>query len=589
MDLESSEIAARLQELFVSPSPSPASSGASNRVLDPEGSEIAARLQELFVSPSPSPAASSDPVNSLSSGDDEDFQTHISTLIADEFQRSRPASGLTKRLSTMPPPIQTSASEYPGFDFRSLDYLPDYDSRLMCPICHVPFIEPRRLVCDHIFCNYCFNSHLYTTRGPARDQCPTCRAETTTTTLSVPRVIVNMCNDVKVYCPNRSIGCEDIMTREFAPRHISQCGYERVKCPKPKCTKTTRRKDIADGICRHDTFKCYGCMEIIVAQNPSEHKEQCPASTCYSGGVSRGLEADILHGARCRAANQACPGSAYGCTYLPTGNELQQHTENCLFAKLAPHLNSSAEQISSLKSEIDRQRSEKERLLNGNQRLWEIMIRHIAPAIDDLRSTAQNLSLIPSPPSVVQSPDFSDHPNSRESSHSLPIPSQLPSISHINIANLDQALDMTHPPHPDPVNHLLSLHESLRSDVVSMTSRIDNLTSSFDDLRSLVTESDNRANMMVLNDMLRMKEDLAHTNAALFSTRAQVNWLTRLNGINPSTRQAGFGGNNDGAVNASSNLENFPGPSGSHGQTSSAPEGGRRPSDGHSSQERVKL
>lgn len=73
-------------------------------------------------------------------------------------------------------------------------------------------------------------------------------------------------------------------------------------------------------------------------------------------------------------------------------------------------------------------------------------------------------------------------------------------------------------PSPESTTYLLSLHESLREEVaqkVAQTSRA-------------ITDLDARASMTILNECLRINEDMAHTKAALHSIRMQVQWL-----INP--------------------------------------------------------
>lgn len=67
------------------------------------------------------------------------------------------------------------------------------------------------------------------------------------------------------------------------------------------------------------------------------------------------------------------------------------------------------------------------------------------------------------------------------------------------------------PPFESATHHLLSLHESLREEL--------------DRVSIAVTELDARSNMMILNESLRVKEEMAHTNAAIASMRAHLQWL----------------------------------------------------------------
>ena len=113
--------------------------------------------------------------------------------------------------------------------------------------------------------------------------------------------------------------------------------------------------------------------------------------------------------------------------------------------------------------------------------------------------------------------------------------------------------------------YLLSLHESLREEV--------------NQLSHAITDLDARASMAIMNECLRMKEDIAHTNAAVNSVRMQVQWL-----MNPRLHQ----GTRGGAVRTNSTetegtrtqmASSAAGPSHATGH-SSGPLRPRRPSDG---------
>jgi hypothetical protein len=72
-------------------------------------------------------------------------------------------------------------------------------------------------------------------------------------------------------------------------------------------------------------------------------------------------------------------------------------------------------------------------------------------------------------------------------------------------------------------SYLLSLHESLREQVGQLSHAINDL--------------DARASMAIMNECLRIKEDVALTNAAVNSVRMQVQWL-----MNPRLHQGPRGG-----------------------------------------------
>jgi hypothetical protein len=77
--------------------------------------------------------------------------------------------------------------------------------------------------------------------------------------------------------------------------------------------------------------------------------------------------------------------------------------------------------------------------------------------------------------------------------------------------------------------YLLSLHESLREEV--------------EQIKHNLTDLDARASMALMNECIRMKEDMAHTNAAVNSVRMQVQWLMnpRLHGTRTGAVRANAG------------------------------------------------
>lgn len=77
--------------------------------------------------------------------------------------------------------------------------------------------------------------------------------------------------------------------------------------------------------------------------------------------------------------------------------------------------------------------------------------------------------------------------------------------------------------------YLLSLHESLREEV--------------EQIKHNLTDLDARASMALMNECIRMKEDMAHTNAAVNSVRMQVQWLMnpRLHGARTGAVRANTG------------------------------------------------
>ncbi|PYI06758.1 hypothetical protein BO78DRAFT_314892 [Aspergillus sclerotiicarbonarius CBS 121057] len=355
-------------------------------------------------------------------------------------------------------------------DLRSLETVSSYDDHLMCPICHCPFVRPVRLQCDHVFCQKCLNSAI-TAFAANRDDftCPTCRTPTRGVYLNVPRLLLNMCDDIKVRCPCRNEGCPEIMPRGHVQSHVDKyCGYRLMKCPDSSCNKKTRKKNLSpEGRCLHEPHRCLRCDEYIMEQDYEtsvlrkalrEHIDTCP---------------EVVH---------PCTASKYGCPVKVKRADLATHEQTCPLIAMGPYFEAQNARLDSLELTI--------RHLQQRNEIFEDGIANIrSTLVQSSRALADQES----------SPANSDPPRQESSSNQ----------SQIDSSNLYTATT---------TNYLLSLHESLREEVGQLSHAI--------------TDLDARASMALMNECLRLKEDMAHTNAAVGSIRMQVQWL-----LNPRLHQ----------------------------------------------------
>lgn len=443
------------------------------------------------------------------------IQPHLDTLFA-EFARSRPrispprspvaASTLTRRLSS---PTADKSPPAPPLDLRALDYAQDYDSHLMCPICHVPFIDPVVLECDHTFCQSCLTDYRDGASSDTRTRCPTCRAFLWSAPRKASRLIVNMCHEIKVHCPND--GCTQITPRGFLQRHATaECPHQRLKCPDAECDKLVRRKNFVPDQCVHTTHVECDCGAVIELGRGDwlRHKDdECPntGAKCQNCDkrVATGDSLDGSFGHVCNTDDTpTCPGQEFGCSEDIEPDHLESHTRTCAMAKLAPHLQKQDQLLKSLQEQLTMAKVRNEVLENGFEKIHEVINDNILPRIS---------------PSDQSGGDNSDV----EEIERDEIPS---ATSHRDLLMPAHLRALT--PSPDPElssisqtqQHMLALHESLRGNVTNLEQDISALANQISDL-------DARTSMHLMNETLRIKEDLAHTNAALFSTRAQVQWL----------------------------------------------------------------
>ncbi|KAH8696434.1 putative TRAF-like signal transducer [Talaromyces proteolyticus] len=155
-------------------------------------------------------------------------------------------------------------------DLRALEYVSKYDEHLMCPICHCPFVRPLRLQCDHVFCQKCLNDAITSANSDPRNfRCPSCRSRASEIFGNVPRILINMCDDVQVRCPYSGEGCKEVMSRGHVQLHVDKhCDYRLLECPSLTCTQKTRKKNMtAERKCMHMVLRCEACEEGVMEQD----------------------------------------------------------------------------------------------------------------------------------------------------------------------------------------------------------------------------------------------------------------------------------------------------------------------------------
>lgn len=179
----------------------------------------------------------------------------------------------------------------------------------------------------------------------------------------------------------------------------------------------------------------------------------------------------------CPEAIQSCKAAKYGCQARVKRANITAHEQQCPLVAMSPCFEAQNARIDSLELTI--------RHLQQRNEIFE-------DGISNIRSTLV---------------DSSSSPRSRNRSATASA-----SVSGSGPAS---GPDETN---PNAINYLLSVHESLRTEVGQLSHAI--------------TDLDARASMSIMNESLRIKEDMAHTNAALNSIRMQVQWL-----INPRLHQ----------------------------------------------------
>ncbi|KAJ5654259.1 Zinc fingerRING-type [Penicillium lividum] len=411
-------------------------------------------------------------------------------------------------------------------DLRALDFVTNYDSHLMCPICHCPFVQPVRLQCDHVFCEKCLRSAITTFRSAESDEfpCPSCRTPTSHVSTSVPRLLINMCDEIQVRCPLVAEGCQELIPRGHIQAHVDKyCGYRLMPCPDASCDKKTRRRDLqTENRCRHSYYQCLRCEEDIMEQDYDEHdKELCPSleKLCVDCGSTVLQSALKNHIETCPEVVSPCAASKYGCPVKIRRAEITTHEQQCPLVAIGPYFEAQNNRLDSL----------------------ELTMRHLQQRNEIFEDGMANIRA-----TLVESSRIGDGNSTRSANDAEESADRSSNVFSSNATT-----------------YLLSLHESLRDEVSQMSHAL--------------TDLDARASMTIMNECLRIKEDMAHTNAAVNSIRMQVQWLMNPR-LHNGTRAGSARPNASTGSEARSQLASAPGP-GNVAGPSIGPLRPRRPSD----------
>lgn len=404
-----------------------------------------------------------------------------------DFVVGRPATSPLAAGSLGPSP--SPSRRRPKIDVRLLDYVSHCDNNLTCLICHAPFCRPTRLQCDHIFCRDCLRQSFDSRRLSVRT-CPVCRSpvdfeNSKPKTRSMPRLMLQMLDELVVRCPNHEAGCKAEAKRGDVQHHVDlYCDYTIVECPAEGCSLGIARKDRRKG-CLHGSVACEDCSAIVMEKDLEGHQDNhCSKrmTTCKGCDVEvlrRGLDGHLQNS--CPNTPASCPGQPYGCAFSSIRTAVDAHAEACPIAAMMPFL--------SAQKAAQEQQAAAQKQLERKVCLLESSFAAMQTLLDDTHAAA-------APPA---GPLDLPHPT-------LSPAQQPPEASAPAHAGADQAA-----PFDTPTHHLLSLHESLRDE--------------FTALKTALADLDARTSVLVFNEGLRAKEETAHTNAAINSMRAQLHWL----------------------------------------------------------------
>ncbi len=196
-----------------------------------------------------------------------------------------------------------------------------------CTICTSILTDPiQNECCGQLFCDGCLKEWLQ-----KQKTCPHCR-EANFNFIKDKRT-KRAIDSLKIYCPNRSKGCDKITTLGECNQHLEKCLFVEVSCTK-KCGERILRKELQDhedNKCPNRRVQCQYCTlegmhKKITAKR---HLDKCvgfPVScpkNCEHEKIQRKNLAD--HQKVCSLEPVKCPFFEAGCQEMIPRKDLAAH------------------------------------------------------------------------------------------------------------------------------------------------------------------------------------------------------------------------------------------------------------------------
>lgn len=352
-------------------------------------------------------------------------------------------------------------------DLRALEYVNPYDHNLMCAICYCPFVNAVRLPCEHVFCLRCVNDAMKISGigfRPSSVNCPSCRRMIYASEItSMPKILDRMLDDLMVRCPLKEEGCNEQVQRCEVQQHVDKkCAYSEVECPTEDCMLSILRKDVEKQRCLHGVLQCEDCDQFFMERDLESHRTlHCEAGRTSCPDCKAQVLLRDIH-----QHVQSCPDAIFPCTAAEYGCDFFARR-----AALDQHSRACA--LAKLVPFLQKQN---ERL--GAHEIALKRLRHRNSILETSFSSFQE--------TLSPSADLANAPSSSASASDTG-------------------------PFDSTAHHLLCLQESLREEVSRVSAAL--------------SELDARTTMTVMNESLRVKEDMSHMNAAIGGMRLQLHWL----------------------------------------------------------------
>ncbi|KAF4628022.1 hypothetical protein G7Y89_g10137 [Cudoniella acicularis] len=236
-------------------------------------------------------------------------------------------------------------------DFRAITYDGTIDENLMCPICRCPLVNPVLTDCDHIFCRECIGDSLSHSELCPIDRFPLSLKDL----MKAPKMVFNQLDSLKAKCPC----CNIAFARSMLEHHMEKyCPESLVRCSalhsSKKCAGVVKRR-LSDQGCLHYQVQCPDCMETLEQAQMEDHchtvcKQRLAPCEHCTTIILRHKK--VEHEESCSEVCRPCQWKEYGCSYEAKQDNLQLHNDKCTFKLFGAIAENIKKEVNDLRKEV---------------------------------------------------------------------------------------------------------------------------------------------------------------------------------------------------------------------------------------------
>ncbi|KAI8088699.1 uncharacterized protein BX664DRAFT_295992 [Halteromyces radiatus] len=256
-----------------------------------------------------------------------------------------------------------------SIDLKSVTYVDNVNSNLVCCICQYPFVNPLVSPCGHTFCETCIYQALDSCSQCPIDRSPLCLPDLE----PAVKIIVNMVNELLIYCPRKERGCDFIGQRQYMEHHMNNdCLYVFQSCQLQECQELILKKDLHSHVstCKYRETVCKMCKKKMPAFELEDHYKLCPSEIiqCPHCDSSRSRSEHATHLTTCPKVPMTCTHAEFGCPWTGERATMEEHTTSCTYEAIKDYLHQQQQKYTQMKEELQAVRKENESL---KQQQWE--------------------------------------------------------------------------------------------------------------------------------------------------------------------------------------------------------------------------